>query len=224
MQKSYKTTGQLALAGIAVLAMTAPQAQAMPNMMPMAGMPNVMIAPPSEIRSAVDSNLDKLFMLHAAQGNMFEVESGKLALRKSRNAGVRMVAMTIIKGHSAGQKSLMTHFRANNMMMPKTLSPMGMATIAMLKKLKGSAFDKAFMAGQVEAHENTIVLFEHEAMMGQNAGAKSHATNQLPGILGHTAQIYNVAKMVNAPGINMRPASLTQLSMTKMGKMGMMKH
>lgn len=177
-----------------------PQSPAMTNMR-MAGM---------QLRPQIAANFDRLFMLHAAQGNMAEIMTGQLALRKSRNAGVRMVAQTLITGHSMAQKDLAKTFKVRGMAMPTKPSVMQQATYNMLSRLRGAAFDKAFMAAQVEAHEKTITLFEHEAMIGRDALAKAHATNKLPDIIGHTAMIYTVAAQVGAPGINLRPAAVRQ--------------
>ena len=191
-----------ALLGTASL--STPSAQAQPAMM------QRMKAAGMQLRPAIDANLDRIFMLHAAQGNMAEIMTGQLALRRSRNAGVRQVAQTLITGHSAAQRDLTTIFRAKGMTLPPNPGVMNTATYKMLSGLRGAAFDKAFMGAQVEAHEKTITLFEHEMMAGQDPRAKAHATNKLPDIIGHTAMIYTVAKQVGAPGINLRPAAVLQ--------------
>ncbi|RYG57744.1 DUF4142 domain-containing protein [bacterium] len=163
---------------------------------------------PMAMKATVDANFDKLFMLHAAQGNMAEVMTGKLALQKSKNPAVRNVATTIIKGHGDAQKILLTHFKHLNLTPPKDPGVANKATYAMLSKLNGAAFDKAFMASQVDAHEATITLFEHEIENGKIGMVKAHAVNTLPGIFMHTAMIYDAAVMVKAPGIDLRPKAI----------------
>lgn len=219
MMKHCKTLmlgGVLAASTLSISAGVAKAQPAMPGMRT-AGM---------SLRPQIDANLDRLFMLHAAQGNMAEILTGKLALQKSRNAGVRMVAQTIISGHSAAQADLAKTFRVRSMPLPPDPGVMNKATYNMLSKLSGAAFDKAFMGAQVEAHEKTIALFEHESISGRDALARAHATNKLPDIIGHTAMIYTVARQVGAPGITLRPPSLlqaaSQANATMMGssKMG----
>ena len=225
--KTYCKTlmlGGALLASTFSLGTNAANAQPAMQSMRMAGM---------ELRPQIDANLDRVFMLHAAQGNMAEIMTGRLALRKSRNAGVRRVAQTLITGHTMAQRDLAKTFRVRGMALPTKPGVMQQATYNMLSRLSGSAFDKAFMAAQVEAHEKTIVLFEHESMTGRDALARAHATNKLPDIIGHTAMIYTVAQQVGAPGITMRPAAVLQaaaranmrmmpsssMSGNKMGKM-----
>jgi putative membrane protein len=170
-------------------------------------------ATPTQMKATIDANFDRLFMIHAAQGNMAEVMTGNLALKKSKNPSVRMVATTIVKGHSAAQKDLLAKFKALNLAPPKDPGVGNKAIYAMLSKLNGAAFDKAFMAVQVDAHEKTITLFEHEVMSGKVAAAKSHAQNQLPGILMHTAMIYDAAVKVKAPGVELRPKPIRDAAM-----------
>lgn len=192
-----KTHCKILMLGTALLATTASQL-------------NVAQAQPStaQIKATVDANFDRLFMIHAAQGNMAEVMTGNLALKKSKNSAVRNVAQTIVKGHSAAQKDLLARFKTLNIAPPKDPGVANKATYAMLSKLSGAAFDKAFMAAQVDAHEKTITLFEHEIMAGRVPAAKAHAQAQLPGILMHTGMIYDAAVKVGAPGVELRPKQI----------------
>ncbi len=168
------------------------------------------MAPNMKLKAEIGANFDRLFMIHAAMGNMAEVMLGNLALKKSRNAGVRMVAMTTVKGHGAAQKDLAQNFRALALPMPKNPGPANVALFQKLSRMSGPAFDKMYMAQQVGAHEATITLFEHEIMNGKVPAAKMHAMNKLPGILMHTAMIYDTAVKVKAPGIELRPRPIIE--------------
>lgn len=207
------------LAGTSLLGASA---MAQPMLRPVPMMPSVSTVPPAQLKTIYDGALDRLFVIHAAQGNMFEVQSSRIALRKTRNAGVRAVANMIIMGHSMAQTDLAKVARAQGLPMPTMVNPAQAAVLKALQNApRGAAFDKAYMGGQVPAHEATIVLFEHEMMSGKNATVRAHASNKLPGILEHTALIHHVAAQVNAPGINLRPAAATKLA--KLNGMGMMK-
>jgi len=162
---------------------------------------------------------DKLFMTRAAEGNLAEITFGQLALDKGRTEGVKQVAQTIITGHRQAQNELMglmlrmgmtmpPKVRATPPMlgaMPPMLGATHMAVQNALSKQKGDGFDKMYMAGQVEDHENTIALFQTEVANGQDPDLKAYATKYLPDIVGHTIMIYNVARQVSAPGIELRP-------------------
>lgn len=163
-----------------------------------------------ELKTQIDANFDRLFMIHAAMGNMAEVMMGQLALKKSNNADVRMVARTTIAGHSAAQRDLAKHFRTLGIPMPTNPGPANVALHQKLSRMSGRPFDKMYMAQQVGAHEATITLFAHEIENGKNETAKMHAMNKLPDILMHTAMIYATAEKVGAPGVSLRPPAVRE--------------
>ncbi len=177
---------------------------------PAQAMPKMDMAAGEKLKTAIGANFDRLFMIHAAQGNMAEVMLGQLALRKSRNAGVRMVAKTTIEGHAAAQKDLAQNFRALALPMPTNPGPANIALFEKLSRMRGAAFDKMYMAQQVAAHESSVTLFQHEIMEGKVPAAKMHAMNKLPHLLMHTAMIYDVAVQVKAPGVNLRPRAVIE--------------
>lgn len=190
---TMKTLTGATVLGLALCA-SAPTARAM-------DMPQTM-----QFKSELNANLDKLFMVHSYQGNMAEVMLGKLALQRASDPQVKMVAQTIIKDHSIANRDLLGHFKAMNMPVPKDPGVANKAVYDKMKTLRGAAFDKAYIGAQVGAHEATVVLFSHEIDSGKNATIKQYAMNKLPGIIGHTAELYDTAAKVGAPGLNLRPA------------------
>ena len=148
---------------------------------------------------------DQLFAARAAEGNLAEITFARLALDKSKNAKVRQTAQVILMGHTQAQNDLMKLMRAKNMTMMPMLSATHMAAYDALQKAKGDNFDKMYMAGQTDDHENTIALFASETNAGMDDALKGYAGQYLPDIVGHTILIYNVAKQVKAPGSELRP-------------------
>jgi putative membrane protein len=203
--------------------MASTSAQAQGQAMSSKTMPMPDVAP---VRAALMANYDRIFIIHAAQTNMAEIMMGQLALRKSRHAGVRMVAQTTLRDHRNAQRDLAPLFRTMGMTVPPGPNVMQKATYAMLSKLRGAAFDKAYMDAQIGGHENSVTLFQHQAEHGKNPTAKAHAVNKLPHLLHHTAMIYGVARQVGAPGIRLRPTALTTLPghATMTGSGAMMNH
>ncbi|MBW3636821.1 MAG: DUF4142 domain-containing protein [Armatimonadetes bacterium] len=211
-----KNRFQLGALGAALLvtgSLAAPSAQAQNNMM----MPD-----PAPLNAAITANFDRIFMIHAAQTNMAEVMMGSLALRRSNNPGVRMIARTTMRDHARAQRDLASHFRAMDAPLPPNPGPIHTAVYEKLSRLRGAAFDKAYMAVQVGAHEGSVTLYAHEIENGRNATAKAHAQNKLPHILGHTAMIYDVARRVGAPGVNLRPPAVVQAAMQSLSRMQQM--
>jgi putative membrane protein len=166
-----------------------------------------------QIGQAMASAMDDLFIMKAAQGNLAEVTLGQLALRKTRNAQVRQLAQRLVQDHTTANTELAQVFVRRGQTMPRQVGVMHQATQEQLSRLSGNRFDQTFMAGQVEAHENTITLYQTELAQGRDEGARSYASRYLPAILEHTAMIYSLARAVRAPGIELRPQALTTQSL-----------
>ena len=220
MKTTFKSLLGAAVVGLSLTAV-APAARAME-------MPATM-----DFKAALDNNLDKLFMVHAYQGNLGEIKLGKLAMMRAKDPMVKMVAQTIVLEHSIANRDLLGHFKTMDMPVPKDAGIAAAALYEKMTTLRGSAFDKAYIGAQVGGHEAAVVLYSHEVDAGKNATAKAYASNKLPGILGHTAMLYQAAAKVGAPGTNLRPAPVKQaapaaakeheemvkMEMMKMGKM-----
>lgn len=163
----------------------------------------------AEMQATLQNGFDRLFLLKAAKGNLAEVMTGQLALRKSKNPQVRQLAQHLISEHGAANVQLMPIITRKVLPMPRTPGVMHSATYDVLSNLKGTQFDQMFMAAQVEAHENSINMYQQELTIGRDADARAYAAAVLPRILEHTAQIYTVARLVRAPGMMERAAAMT---------------
>ncbi len=176
------------------------------------------------LKAQIGANFDRLFAIHATMGNLNEVALGKLAMSRSKNPDVLAVAKMTMTEHGAAQRDLNAAARASGYALPKDPGPVNKAFAKELSRMRGSAFDKMYMAAQVGGHEATITLVSHEIEVGKNPRIKAYAQNKLPGILGHTGMIYTVAAKVKAPGTDLRPAPLKKAAMgVAMQKMDAMK-
>ncbi|HEX8551984.1 MAG TPA: DUF4142 domain-containing protein [Abditibacteriaceae bacterium] len=158
--------------------------------------------------AATRANFDRLFIAKAAQGNMAEVMTGQLALRKSQNAQVRQLAQHLVTGHGVANTDLLRVATTNNVPPPTFVGAMHAATHDHLSRLSGAQFDQMYLAAQVEAHENAITLYQQELAVGTNPEARAYAARILPEIMNHTTMIYTIARAVNAPGLSDRPQDL----------------
>lgn len=162
-----------------------------------------------QLQSTLSANFDNVFLLKATQGNMAEVMTGQLAVRKARNPLVRQLAQRLVQEHSAANAQFVPVLARRALPVPRFVGAMHTATYDYLSRLKNQAFDAAYMAAQVEAHENTITLYQQELAQGTDPNARALAATLLPHILDHTAQIYSIAQAVGAPGIAERRVALT---------------
>jgi putative membrane protein len=137
--------------------------------------------------------LDKQFMRKVSQGNIAEIKTGQLALKKSNNKDVRMIASMLVTQHGVAQKDLKSVARLHQFSLPATPDPAQRAQFRMLSRMSGASFDKAFMKGQVRSHNATVALFNKEMEDGNETHVRSYAAKYLPDIQTHTKMIHNVA-------------------------------
>lgn len=141
---------------------------------------------------------DVSFMKKAAQGNVAEVMTGKLALQKSQDQGVRKLANMLIMEHSAANTQLKQAAAARDVSLPSMPNPMQKQMYRRLSRLSGASFDKAYMKGNVKAHLDAIGLYRKEIQVGKDAAALKYASETLPKVENHTSMIVTVAENVGA--------------------------
>ena len=153
------------------------------------------------------SAADKLFVVRAADGNMAEVMTSQMALKKAGNGEVKQVAQRMIQEHGQAQNDLMQLAQGKGVSLPPTVGPTHQIVSAALGKSSGGKFDQMYMGAQVEDHENTIALFQQEIASGQDTDVKAYASKYLPKIVGHTAMIYGAASGVGVTAMQFRPST-----------------
>lgn len=157
------------------------------------------------------SPMDKMFATKAAQGGIAEVKTSQLAVRKTHNKQVMMVAKRMIKEHSAANAELKTVAQNKSMMLPTDTDPKHKAALVKLSRLSGAAFDKAYMAGQEKDHAATVKLFENEITMGMDKDLSGFASKNLPTIQDHTRMIFQVGSSLgvhSTPMPKLKPAMM----------------
>lgn len=145
-----------------------------------------MSAPLNRSSSAVDTQ----FMIKAAQSDQTEIQTSQLALQRSRNPEVRQYAERMITEHTASSKRLMPIAMQKKVTLPKDVGPANKPLLNQLARLSGTQFDKAYIAGQAQAHAKTQAEFQRYLREGRDPQLRAFATQVLPIVQGHlkTAQ------------------------------------
>jgi putative membrane protein len=143
--------------------------------------------------SAADSTPDASFYKKAAEGGMAEVELGRLAQERSSNASVREFGGMMVTDHTAANEKLKAIAASKDVKLPSSPSMGQMATKTKLQVLSGDSFDKSYIKGMIEDHEEDIKEFKKEAMSGQDPEAKAYAAATLPTLQKHLKRIQQIA-------------------------------
>lgn len=149
------------------------------------------------------SRMDRLFAAKAAQGGIAEVKVSQLAVHKSHNRYVLAIARRMIKEHTAAYEELITLAEDKKMALPADTDAKHKAAYARLSRLSGSAFDKAYMAGQEKDHAATVLLFENEIASGEDKDISGFAAKNLPTIEDHTKMIFQVGTNLGVHAVPM---------------------
>lgn len=100
------------------------------------------------------------FMQKAAIGGMMEVELGKLAQEKAKNAKVKEFGAMMVKDHTKANAELKQLAQSRDVTLPTAYPEKDKAHVEEMKKLTGDAFDKHYMKMMVDDHVKTIDLFK----------------------------------------------------------------
>ena len=144
---------------------------------------------PATTQSDADSKLDRSdrkLLQDLAQGNMAEIDAGKMALEKSQNADVKKFAQQMVDDHTKALGEVQALATAKNVTLPDGAGPMAKTKATALKALSGNLFDKEYAkrAG-VGDHESTVKLLHKIQKDGKDSDLKALADKMLPTVEHH---------------------------------------
>jgi putative membrane protein len=132
---------------------------------------------------------DKDFVMNAAWGGAYEIQSSQIALQKTQDPRVRMIAQDMIHDHTEVGKQLEMLAQKKGLTASEMPSKDQQRMITKLNGLNGADFDQEYLSQQKTAHEQTIDLFKKEVANGSDADIKFFASNTLPALQTHLRMI-----------------------------------
>jgi putative membrane protein len=126
------------------------------------------------------------FVTEAAESDMLEIESSRLALAKADDKS-KLFANRMITDHTQTSKELKGlvtggKVKAN---LPTMMDKSHQSKLDKLKSLDGAEFTKEYDSLQLAAHKDAVSLFERYAKGGENADLKAFAGKYLPVLREH---------------------------------------
>jgi putative membrane protein len=133
------------------------------------------------------------YLRMAGAGDLFEVQSSRLALQRSRNPEVRRFARMMITDHTRSTQMIMRAARrAGVAPRPAALAPDQAATMRRLRAAPARRFDAAYGHAQSLAHTEALALHQGYAETGDIRALRSVA-GEVAGVvrthLGHVRQL-----------------------------------
>jgi putative membrane protein len=143
-------------------------------------------ADPARNQTAAPAAPTATFVASVAFGNQFEIDSGKLALERTRSASVEALAHRMVDDHSAAAVKFMEVVTETKLTAPpEKLDARHQAMLDELRAKNDTEFDKAYIDAQYKVHVETVDLFKGYSKGGENARLRKLAEELLPTLQDH---------------------------------------
>lgn len=128
------------------------------------------------------------FVEKATLSNMFEIESAKLALERSKVQPIKDYAQAILDAHTASSSELAPLASAALVTAPTQLDSGFQSQLKQLQDASVEDFDDRYLDQQTEVHENTASLLKDFSANGKDAQLQAFALKMLPIVEAHLTQ------------------------------------
>ncbi len=129
------------------------------------------------------------FVSNAAIGDMYEIESSRLAVQQAKSPELKKFAQQMIDDHTKSSAELKTAVgSAQGVTIPTAMDERRQGMIDNLRQA-GDRFDEVYRSQQAAAHRENVELHQTYAENGDNAQIKAVAAKHLPIIQGHLRMI-----------------------------------
>ncbi len=131
------------------------------------------------------------FTAMIAGGNLYEIESGKLAETKAVNEACRKMGTMLVTDHTKQQDMLKAAAAASvpSVTLPTAVPPEHQAHLDALKAATGAEFDRLFLAQQKEGHTKMLAALKSYAESGDSPSLKAFAAKAAPGVEQHLEMV-----------------------------------
>jgi putative membrane protein len=139
----------------------------------------------AEVESPVSAATQN-FITTVAMNTMFEIQSSQL-IEPNADTDTKPFAQKMITDHTAasGQLKSLVQGGQVNARLPTELDADHQAKLDAMKKLSGEQLDRDYDQTQLQAHKDTVALFQQYAQNGDNPALKDWAAKTLPALQIH---------------------------------------
>jgi putative membrane protein len=141
---------------------------------------------PLDTAPATDNMIsDKAFVKKAAEGNVTEVELGKLAQEKGSSEAVKEFGKRMVEDHTKTNGDISAVAAKVDVEVPAELPKGAKKTREKLAKLSGTDFDRAYAKLMLNDHKEDVESFTQEARLGKIPEVKDFAAKTIPTLQEH---------------------------------------
>ena len=135
---------------------------------------------------------DQAFLKKAIEGNLAEVQMGKLAQQKGQDDDVKELGKDLVEDHGAANEKAMELAKEAGMTPPSEPSAEHKKAHDELSKLSGAAFDRQFVQVMIREHKQDIQAYP--AAAEGDGPVADYAEETLPKLREHLEDAEELAK------------------------------
>ena len=145
------------------------------------------------------SYTDTTLLRKLAQGNLAEIDAGKLATEKASDQAVKDFGQHMVKDHSKNESELKDLAKSWGVDLPTAPDSEHSAAKAKLESASARSFDSQYMKDQVQDHEKDVKLLQDGIHSAENPSVREFAQQTLQVVQHHLSMAKQVhAKLPNA--------------------------
>jgi putative membrane protein len=128
---------------------------------------------------------DEQWLMMSIEGDLFEIQGGKIAKHKTSNEKVRNLAETLIRDHTKSLKESTELARKLGIEVPDEPSPTQQWELRVVSQFKGKEFDRWYSDLEVQDHIQDIQEARDEVEKGCNPEIRKDARDEIPVLQKH---------------------------------------
>ena len=134
------------------------------------------------------------FAAAVAASDLYETQSGALAMEKGASEEVRSIGQMLRREHQESTSRLKAAASRAGVELRPALDPDKQAMIDELKAASGAEFDRKFLAQQRAAHQKTLMMLQNYRQSGDDAALKLFAEGAQKLVEGHSDKVNAIRK------------------------------
>lgn len=143
------------------------------------------------------TNMDREFVLNAADEGLFQISAGQVALNNGASAEYAGFGQLMIDAYTASNQQLQIFATSNDLDIPTTLSDKRQQRLDTLSGRKGMELDTVYAAAVETTHAETIVYFESQAGSVTDPELKKWIESRLPDLRQYLDQARALSDSLN---------------------------
>jgi putative membrane protein len=142
---------------------------------------------------------ERKFLEKAAQHNLAEIQTGRLAAAQAANSEVKNFGKMMEQDHTKAYEEVVQLAKAKGVSLPGEPDRGHKKGAEKLQKLTGAEFDRKYMSEMVKDHEKDVKEFQKMSRAAKDPDVKAFASKTLPVLEGHLRMARDVYMTTRNP-------------------------